>query len=682
MHVQRLILHHIRSYTHADLTFSDGIVMLSGDIGSGKSTILLAIEFALFGLLRGELTGDALLRHGAREGSVELTFTIGENTYTIKRALKRTKKSVEQDAGYLITNGTKQVGTATELKSHILTLLGYPQELLTKSKNFIYRYTVYTPQENMKRILLEDADQRVATLRTVFDIDKYERITKNANNYAKALRERKRALDAVLSDLQEKQEHAERTRKEFNDAKKAAAELHPQVDAARQQLKQAQESLATFDKQRQQAEQLTRDLHVTKTQLASKQQQHQQITQDLKDITAKLALVEDITPVDTTALAAKKTELTNTITKLEQDAHQATIKLTELNTLKQQASQAQQNIAQLSTCPTCKQDVPPDHKHSIISTEQQRIADLAAQAAQHQHTIKQHNEQKTALKAELDKLHQQEQQAAVANLKVANAQELHKRKSLLEEQQKTVVTEISSHQDKLATIETHLTPLKDITAQYQQAREHTLKLQEQERQLTITHTSLVQKQEHLTNTLQLLEKDIAHKLNAKKRLERTQHIHQWLSDYFTPLMATIEQHVMAKIHHEFDALFQQWFGILIEDTMTARLDETFTPIISQNGYETSIEHLSGGEKTACALAYRLALNKTINSLISTIKTKNLLILDEPTDGFSAEQLDNMRDVLDQLNLNQTIIVSHEQKIESFADHIIRVTKRDHNSSIA
>jgi ubiquinone/menaquinone biosynthesis C-methylase UbiE len=53
---------------------------------------------------------------------------------------------------------------------------------------------------------------------------------------------------------------------------------------------------------------------------------------------------------------------------------------------------------------------------------------------------------------------------------------------------------------------------------------------------------------------------------------------------------------------------------------------------------------------------------------------NLVILDEPTDGFSAQQLDKMRDVLNQLDVEQLIIVSHEQKIEGFVDNIIRISK--------
>ena len=86
--------------------------------------------------------------------------------------------------------------------------------------------------------------------------------------------------------------------------------------------------------------------------------------------------------------------------------------------------------------------------------------------------------------------------------------------------------------------------------------------------------------------------------------------------------------------------------------------------------------LSGGERTAIALAYRLALNQVINSLLSKIKTKDLVILDEPTDGFSEEQLDKMRDVLSQLNVKQLIIVSHESKIESFVENIIKFRKED------
>ena len=59
----------------------------------------------------------------------------------------------------------------------------------------------------------------------------------------------------------------------------------------------------------------------------------------------------------------------------------------------------------------------------------------------------------------------------------------------------------------------------------------------------------------------------------------------------------------------------------------------------------------------------------------------MIILDEPTDGFSSEQLDKMREVIEQLGMKQIIIVSHEGKIESFVQHVIRISKEGHVSSV-
>jgi exonuclease SbcC len=133
---------------------------------------------------------------------------------------------------------------------------------------------------------------------------------------------------------------------------------------------------------------------------------------------------------------------------------------------------------------------------------------------------------------------------------------------------------------------------------------------------------------------------------------------------------------MAKLKSEFSKLFQEWFSMLVEENFNVKLDDNFTPIIEQRDFEIDYSYLSGGERTAVALAYRLALNQVINSFLSRIKTRDFVILDEPTDGFSAEQLDKMREVLDELNVKQLIIVSHEQKIEGFVQNVIRFEKED------
>jgi exonuclease SbcC len=169
----------------------------------------------------------------------------------------------------------------------------------------------------------------------------------------------------------------------------------------------------------------------------------------------------------------------------------------------------------------------------------------------------------------------------------------------------------------------------------------------------------------------------------EKQLSRLVEVKGWLEEHFVGLTDLIEKNILAMIYTEFNAFFQEWFSTLIEDeTISVRLDEYFSPIIEQNGYETWIENLSGGEKTSVALAYRLSLNKVINDFLSSIMTRDLIILDEPTEGFSSEQLDRVREVLNQTNVKQTIIVSHEAKMEGFVDHIIKIRKDGHESRIS
>ena len=178
------------------------------------------------------------------------------------------------------------------------------------------------------------------------------------------------------------------------------------------------------------------------------------------------------------------------------------------------------------------------------------------------------------------------------------------------------------------------------------------------------------------------EKSINIKERSKQNLAFLQELFDWLSLSFLELMEFTERNVLIKLRQEFSRIFSKWFDMLVQQgSLTVRLDESFSPIIIHNGIEMEYSFLSGGERTAIALAYRLALNQIINSMLSRIKTKDIVILDEPTDGFSETQLGKMRDILQELKVSQLIIVSHEQKIESFVDNIIRIKKVEETSHL-
>lgn len=144
MRIKRVWLKNIRSYEEGEINLPEGSVLLSGDIGAGKTTVLLALEFALFGLQRGVLSGAGLLRNGKDNGTIRVCLEMGGKEIEVERTLKRTKDSVAQDSGFLTIDNEKKELSATELKNSILQFLNYPPEFLTKT-DVLYRYTVYTP---------------------------------------------------------------------------------------------------------------------------------------------------------------------------------------------------------------------------------------------------------------------------------------------------------------------------------------------------------------------------------------------------------------------------------------------------------------------------------------------------------------------------------------------------------
>lgn len=73
MLLRKITLKNIRSYKEDTvIEIPEGTILFQGDIGCGKSTILSAIEFALFGL--GDIDGNNLLRSGEREDLFFLPF--------------------------------------------------------------------------------------------------------------------------------------------------------------------------------------------------------------------------------------------------------------------------------------------------------------------------------------------------------------------------------------------------------------------------------------------------------------------------------------------------------------------------------------------------------------------------------------------------------------------------------
>jgi len=191
--------------------------------------------------------------------------------------------------------------------------------------------------------------------------------------------------------------------------------------------------------------------------------------------------------------------------------------------------------------------------------------------------------------------------------------------------------------------------------------------------------------EKLANEQSKIEQNQKNITESKKwatKFNRVSQYKEWLEAFFIPAIAQIEKQVLLSILQNFNETYRRWYSILVEDpTKESRIDENFTPIVNQDGYEQEVGFLSGGEKTSIALAYRLTLNSLMRKETESMKS-NLLILDEPTDGFSKNQLGKIREVLDELKSEQIILVSHEKELETYVDNIFQISKLDGVSKVS
>jgi len=686
MLLKSIKLENIRSYTSQEINFPEGSVLLSGDIGSGKSSILLGIEFALFGIRRKHLDGTALLRHGKNTGSVELKFMLDGKEIIVKRTLKKSKDKVEQNSGYIIINGVKKLATAVELKTMILELLGYPKELITKTKNLVYRYTVYTPQEEMKEILVEEEEARLDTLRKVFGIDRYKRIGENCLIVTRNIKERRKELQGKMSGLEEKRQQKSKAEKETAKLDEEGQELAPKLESAKNDVKEKKEAIEEIEDKIKEFNSLKKEFELTALDEKNRHNEFKRIRAETEEIEKRLVdlrkEIKEKDTIDKESLEEKTNAKEHEIDAAEKRIREINSALNEFRIRKRHAEEVKSKILKISKCPTCEQEVSKEYKDDVIRKENNNIDEANKGMESYSEKEEESEKKLVLLKKELQELKKKESEISIIEFKKRELNEKTKRKEELLSKQVELKKDIGELYSKKTELSKKIDSMKDIEDEYKKLKLKLNAALEKDKHLEIEKRGIEERILGIKRTIDLIDKEILAKEKAKESLNYLGELLEWLEKGFTNLVATMEKQVMLNVYHEFNELFKKWFDALIEDeTISVRLDDSFTPIVEQNGYEMPVANLSGGERTAAALAYRLALNKVVNDLMNTIKTKDLIILDEPTDGFSSEQLDRVREVLEQIGVKQTIIVSHESKIESFVDNVIRIGKNEHVSEV-
>jgi exonuclease SbcC len=184
-----------REPTVIDLTDADYFVLV-GATGSGKSTVIDAICFALYGSVpRYEHKGlvAPVVSHGKLRARVRLDFSLGEAEYTAVRVVRRTKTGASTPEARLECAGEVLAGTADELTDAAARLIGLDFDHFCKC--------VVLPQGEFSRFLHDKPSERGELVTKLLNLGIYDRMREAASGRAARMRGECEGMESRLGDL-------------------------------------------------------------------------------------------------------------------------------------------------------------------------------------------------------------------------------------------------------------------------------------------------------------------------------------------------------------------------------------------------------------------------------------------------------------------------------------------------
>lgn len=681
MRLKKLRISNIRSYENQEIEFPEGSLLLSGDIGSGKTSLLLAIEYALFSLQPGQ-KGSSLLRNGSSSGEVSLEFEVDGKNILVERKLKRKEKTVSNEYAAITIDGEKIVSSVTEIKNKVLDILGYPQEFIRRN-NILYRYTVYTPQEEMKQIILEDPEVRLNILRHIFGIDKYKRIRENITIISNHLRENSKLIQGETKSLDSDRESLSLQKERLVNLSKRIEQGELELDVKIKDRKIAENELLNLQEKIREREKLESEVEKSNLMIATKKNSIATLDKEAVEILKTLSEVGvGFQEEKLKMILNQLSSVEERVELLDRKQIETISKINSLEQSREDSLKKRERIFKIDICPTCLQDVPETHKHNIMNEAEQELTRIKKSIEKLESDNVQILEMLEKEKINKSNLEKEKLIQEILKSKVDYIEKSRKKLLTLEKQKEDLEKDVLLLSDHLKGLKENIFGFSKYTNQFKLKQEELKRAFVREKDSEIFLAELRKEIELTQNHILSLEELVRERERSKAKLSEILELNNWLSGQFQNLTEFVERQVMIKLRVEFSKLFSKWFSMLVpSDSFNVHLDENFTPIVIQGESEMDYSFLSGGERTAVALAYRLALNQTINSILSKIQTKDIVILDEPTDGFSDAQLDKMNDVLKELNVSQLLIVSHERKIEDFVDSVLKIKKELGSSTI-
>ncbi len=684
MKIEIVQLENIRSHTKSTVPFTHGFNCLVGGLGCGKSSVLYAVDFALFGDSIGR-TFEYLLREGADFGRVTVQFTHNGSTYKLIRGLKRKGKSILQNIEELklyedekLIASMKTDAIAEQLKA----ITGLDRDL--------FREIVWFRQEHLKELLDAAPRDRQRRLDELFGLSDYEVAWSNIAQYQRDYETEKRVYekDPDVSGLEKLSNEYNRASEEYVTLEMDIENSTQKLMIAKKALEAADSKLKTLEDKRQTVEEfkrkearlhsdivnmsrtlasLTERIEGKKTILTNLHQRQSSIDTQVKACIGKLEQAGLPTGQSVESMHFCLETFDDKLNSLRAD-QEATSRNMQID--KKRATE----LAKESKCPLCIQPLEGEYKSNLLSRIQQENIDREKNIIQ--------------LRIEIDALQKTKSSAseAYSNMQacLTRAEELKNRLVEEENNLNSLSNELGEKQNFEVDLHLKLDQIQSEIGRFDLSDVDASKILREKafQQYYILDSELRTKENRKKDLFRRLDETkerinlAQEKLERMEKIKRTVEVLGAIRDAYRSIQPKLRSEFVKVLHN----FVQQVLDSLVggeAPMLNVVIDEAYTPYVkSESGVDREVSNLSGGERTLLAFAYRLGLGQLIMQS-RTGHGLSMLMLDEPTENLGSEDgsIERLAEAISRFKaIEQIIAVTHSDAFASKADHVINLEK--------
>jgi exonuclease SbcC len=254
---QKLSLANFMCYRQVDLDFAGiHVACLAGANGAGKSALLDAITWALWGKARARRDDD-LIRLGEDEMSVELTFDLGDQTYRVLRQRKAGKRGsslldfqVLSPPSVPPNGGEVEGGQWRSIAESVIRDTQAKIERVLRLDYDTFVNSAFLRQGHADEFTVKTAAERKRVLGDILGLDRWADYEERAKARLRDIEGEARAVELRLKEIESELTRRPEYEAELEEARKAveesgtalreAQDAYQQVETARTELRHAE----------------------------------------------------------------------------------------------------------------------------------------------------------------------------------------------------------------------------------------------------------------------------------------------------------------------------------------------------------------------------------------------------------------------------------------------------------